>query len=300
MHKGRDFLENTNIDFSSVITEIINNLFSTLFSSIDNSTYAILDDITFIDTSIISDNIFKNILGVSTNSGILIISNVLLFGILLYYSSSLLTAYFTGSEIQSPKDFIFRAIIYGILMNSAYFICEQIININSLISLAIRNIGEITYQKNVCFATFVNEMNSFVSISNNNFNLFSIDGLIKGFSSLGLLNLIFSYSLRYILIKVFVLISPFAFLFLISSKTKWIFISWIKIICSLLFLQSFISIILLICFSFTYSNDFISKLFYIGCIYALIKANSIIKEFIGGLSTNTGTPFESFSLLFRR
>lgn len=293
-------MESSTTDFSSIITEIINNLFSNLFSSIDNTTYAILDDITFVDSSIISDDIFKNILGISANSGILIIANTLLFGLLLYYSISLLISHITGSEIQSPKDFIFKAIIYGILMNASYFICEQIININSLISLAIRNIGEITYQKNICFETFVNETNSFISISKSSFNLFSIDGIIKSFSSLGLLNLIFSYSLRYILIKVFILISPFSFLSLIYSKTKWIFSSWIKIIMSLLLLQNFIPIILLICFSFSYSNNFISKLFYLGCIYALIKANSILKEFIGGISTNTDTPMKSLNLLFRR
>ncbi|MBQ9298166.1 MAG: hypothetical protein IJ223_03905 [Clostridia bacterium] len=293
-------MESSTTDFSSIITEIINNLFSNLFSSIDNTTYAILDDITFVDSSIISDDIFKNILGISANSGILIIANTLLFGLLLYYSISLLISHITGSEIQSPKDFIFKAVIYGILMNASYFICEQIININSLISLAIRNIGEITYQKNICFETFVNETNSFISISKSSFNLFSIDGIIKSFSSLGLLNLIFSYSLRYILIKVFILISPFSFLSLIYSKTKWIFSSWIKIIMSLLLLQDFIPIILLICFSFSYSNNFISKLFYMGCIYALIKANSILKEFIGGISTNTDTPMKSLNLLFRR
>ena len=293
-------MESSTTDFSSIITEIINNLFSNLFSSIDNTTYAILDDITFVDSSIISDDIFKNILGISANSGILIIANTLLFGLLLYYSISLLISHITGSEIQSPKDFIFKAVIYGILMNASYFICEQIININSLISLAIRNIGEITYQKNICFETFVNETNSFISISKSSFNLFSIDGIIKSFSSLGLLNLIFSYSLRYILIKVFILISPFSFLSLIYSKTKWIFSSWIKIIMSLLLLQDFIPIILLICCSFSYSNNFITKLFYMGCIYALIKANSILKEFIGGISTNTDTPMKSLNLLFRR
>ena len=35
-----------------------------------------------------------------------------------------------------------------------------------------------------------------------------------------------------------------------------------------------------------YSDKLVIKFIYVGGIYALIKANSIVKEFIGGLSTN--------------
>ena len=286
-------MESTSTDINSIIVNTINSLFSSLFSSIDNSIYSLLDDITFIDSSIISDNIFKNILGTSSNTGILIVANTLLFGLILYYSISRLISYFTGSKIQSSQSFVFRAVIFGIFMNSSYFICEQILNLISLISLSIRNVGEVIYNKDVCFSTFINEINSFVSIYNDSFNLFSVDGIIRGFISFGLFTLLFSYSLRYILIKVFILICPFAFLFLIHNKTKWIFTSWLKIIMSLLLLQILISLILLVCFSFSYSNNMLSKLMYIGCIYALMKANSIIKEFIGGISTNAGNPISN-------
>ncbi len=102
----------TNIDIISIITETINTLFSSLFSSIDNSIYSILDDITFIDSTIISDNTFKSLLGLSSNEGILMISNILLLGIILYYSVNRITAYFTGSETQSTAHFIYRIIIF--------------------------------------------------------------------------------------------------------------------------------------------------------------------------------------------
>lgn len=289
-------MNDDSLNISSIIISSINSIFSSLFSSIDNSIYSILDDITFIDSNIISNNTFKDILGISSNSGILIITNTLLFGIILYYSVSRMFSYFTGSEIQSSKNFIFRTIIFGILMNSSYFICEQIININSLLCLAIRNVGEIIYNKEICFSSLITEINSSIIISNSNenFNIFSVDGIIKSFISIGLFNLIFSYSLRYILIKVFILLCPFAIMCLINDKTKWIFSSWIKIVMSLLLLQILVSLILLVCFSFNYSNDILSKLMYIGCIYALIKANSIIKEFIGGINTSTSNPISNF------
>ena len=37
------------------------------------------------------------------------------------------------------------------------------------------------YNKDICFATFISELNSFISTSDNSFNLFSVDGIIKSF-----------------------------------------------------------------------------------------------------------------------
>ena len=142
--------------------------------------------------------------------------------------------------------------------------------------------------KNICLSTFIQELNSTIYLeSNSGFTLFSIDGLIKGFVSLSFFNLALSYSLRFIMIKVFVLLSPFAFLCLITPNTSWVFKSWFKLLLSLLLLQVLVSVILLIAFSINNkSGDIFSKLIYIGSIYALIKANSFIKDFMGGLSTD--------------
>ena len=45
-----------NTDISQVILDTINKIFETLFSSIDNNLYAILDKITFINSDILNDN----------------------------------------------------------------------------------------------------------------------------------------------------------------------------------------------------------------------------------------------------
>ena len=63
--------------------------------------------------------------------------------------------------------------------------------------------------------------------------------------------------------------------------------SWFKILMSLLLLQVFVSIILLISFSININSfDVSSKLIYIGSVYALIKANTFVRDFMGGLSTD--------------
>ena len=103
---------------------------------------------------------------------------------------------------------------------------------------------------------------------------------------MGLINLLFSYSLRYIMIQVFILLSPFAILSLINVTTSWFFKTWLRTFFSLLLLQCLVSLILLIVFSLvSTTTSSLSKLLYLGSIYALIKSNYYIREIIGGIST---------------
>lgn len=276
-----------NNTITETIISTINSIFEQLFGSVDNNLYSTLDDITFINSDILKDNYFQNIFGTSTTNGILLISNSLLLGIIIYFAIKYLLSHFTYTEIESPKQFIFKLIIFGICMNFSYFLLEQFINIIFNISIAIRGIGESFFNKNICFSELINVINSNISINVSTLNIFSLDGILKGTITFSLLNLVFSYSLRYIMIKVFALLSPFAILSLSLNNTSWFFKVWAKNLFSLLFIQIIVALVLVILFSTNYSNsDLLSKFIYIGGIYALIKANSFVREFIGGISTN--------------
>ena len=264
-------------NLSEIIKNTINSIFNDIFSSIDNNLYSVLDDITFINSDILTDTYFQNIFGTSSTNGILLISNALITGFVLYYAVTLIFSHYSYSEVQKPNQYIFRVIIFVILMNSSYFICEQIISLNSNVSLSIRQIGENIFKKDICFNSLIIELNKIIYIEGNNFNIFSLDGLLKSFITIGLFNLAFNYSLRYIMLKVFILICPFAILSLINKNTIWIFKSWFRIILSLLTFQIFISLILLIIFSINYSNTLFWKLLYMGGIYALMKANQFLR-----------------------
>ena len=153
---------------------------------------------------------------------------------------------------------------------------------------------------NISFSNLLLELNSIISIEQSSFNIFSVDGLIKSFISLGLFNLVFSYSLRYILLKVFILITPFSILTLINRSTSWFFKTWLRSFLSLLLLQSFVSIILILIFSLNFnSQDLFSKFLYIGGIYALSKSNSYMRDLIGGISTDISTNFNGISSKFK-
>lgn len=285
-------MDTAKINITEIIIKTINSLFENLFSSIDNNLYVILDDITFINSDILDDNLFKNIFGTNSQNGILLIANSLLIGIVLYYITRLLYSHFLSIEIEKPIQFIFKLLLFGIIINCSFFLCEQFITLNSYISSAIREIGENLFKINISFSQLIKNLNSTINVSSTDFNVFSLDGIIKSFLSVELLNLVFSYSLRYILIKVFILITPFAILSLINQSTSWFFKTWFRSIFSLLIIQSFISLILLITFSINSNNtNILNKLLYIGSLYAITKANFYIKELIGGISTNFSNSF---------
>ncbi len=274
-----------NINLTELILNSINELFSKIFSSIDNTIYSVLDEITFINNTILENDSFKKILGESSQDGILLICNSLVLGFIIYYAINYLFSHLTYSKIDSPKQFIFKSIIFIAIMNSSLWICLEIINIISVITDGISYISQNLFGIQISFSNFIDNINKNLYIQNEAFNVFSIDGIIKSFTSFGLINLVFTYSLRYIMIQIFILLSPFAFLSLISNSSESFFRAWIKVFLSLLLVQILISLILLLSFSIELtSNTNISKFLYVGIIYALSKATSYIKEIFGGIS----------------
>lgn len=290
-------MEASQIDYSQIIIETLNKLFSGLFSSIDNSIYSMLDHITFISENIFEDTLLKSIL--NPFSGIIIIANSLLVGFVIYYCFRLMLSYYSGNGIEKPNQFLVKAIICAICINYSLFFCTEIIKINNLISDSFCQLGYNICKKEISFNTLILETNNFINLENN-FNIFSFNGLLKSSISIGMINLLFSYSIRYILIKILILLSPFAILSLIMQATSWVFKIWLRTFISLLLLQSFVALILLIIFMINISvTDILSQISYISALFILSKANSYIKEIFGGVSTDFNTNISSIKSLLK-
>lgn len=279
----------------------INAMLENIFSSVDNNLYAVLDSFVFIDTDILNDKYFEKILGSSSSNGILLIANSLILGFLIYFSIKLFFSHLGITESEHPLQFIFKLIIFTILMNFSFFICEQIIYLISLISSSIRQIGETLFSTSICFSKLIQNLNSVISFDNSSLNIFSLDGIIKSFISIGLLNLTITYSIRYVLIKIFVLISPFAFICLTNKNSSIFFMSWIKSFLSLLLEQVFVSIILTFIFSLDFSvSNISSKFILVGSIIILTKANQYVRELLGGIGTDFNIGFANMkNMLFK-
>ena len=290
-------MNSENVNISELVTTTINNLFSNLFNSIDTNIYPVLDKITFINEDIIENHYISKILGNTYSDGLILICNSLIIGFLIFYAVNYFISHITYHSVEKPQSFLFKIILLSIIANFSFDICKQIIMLNSLITSAILELGKSIFNTEISFSSLIDNLNNSIYNTDNNLNLFSLDGIIKSFTSYGLFNLIFTYSLRYIMIKVFILISPFAIITLSQNSTSWIFKCWIKSFISLLFVQIFIAIIMLLTFSINVeninSNDIFSKLIFIGSIYALIKANTFVKELFGGISTSISSNISS-------
>ena len=157
------------------------------------------------------------------------------------------------------------------------------LDLNSNISNCILEIGEDLFNSRVCFSTLGDRINntSFWSA----FNFFSLQGLFKSFSSVGIINLVLAYSLRYIMIKIFILLFPFAIISLLNQSTSYFFKNYIKSFVALLFTQSIISLVLLLVFSLDFSsNTLFSHVVFIGALYFLSKVSYFVKDLLGGVS----------------
>lgn len=288
------------VNIASIIIDSINSIFQTLFTSIDTSISYILDEVTFINSSILDTSYFSSIFGRSSSSGILLIANSLILGFLLYYATRLLLSHLLITQAERPSSFILKLIFYAICMNCSLFICERLIFFNDIISSFIRNVGENLFGYSISFSSLFDKINSMIVIEQTNFNLFSIDGILKSFLSISLMNLAFTYSIRFVLVKVFVLIAPFAFLSLCSNATSSFFKAWFKCFICLLLVQVFISFILVIIFSMDFNPDEnISKFLICGAIFALIKANDLVRQFLGGISTDISTGVNNLSSIIK-
>lgn len=271
----------------NIIVQTINTVFSNLFSTIDNNIYSNLDNYVFIDSSLINYNFFEKLLGANGKTGLIFLADsmllaIALFNIVRYYYLSVVDV-----TVEKPSQFLFKFFIFAFLINFCYFIFEQVLNINFYISSAIKDIGCDIVHINISFSELITYLNKKLISESSDFNVFSFDGIIKSFVSVGLVNLLLTYSLRYILIQVLILFSPFAILSLITSSTSWIFKSWSKSIFSLLIIQIFIPLIIIVIFCIDNNN----KILYVGGIYALTKINDYIREMFGGIALNISSNF---------
>ena len=154
-------MESANL--TDIIIKTINNIFQTLFSSIDNSIYSFLDDIVFVDNNILNESFIQKIFGTNSSNGLLLIVNSLLVGFLIYYGIRLLYSHYIGLQIERPYQFVFKIIIFGICINCSYFILSQLININSFLSSSIREVGENIFNCNISFSELISKLNETIS-----------------------------------------------------------------------------------------------------------------------------------------
>lgn len=301
MEESTEIIATNEVNIIEVVKETVNSLCNSLFDSINNTVFPLLDDIVFIDKKIVTSSSMENLFGSSGSSGILILANCLLFAFVLYYSVRLMISHFTGNSVDPPYKFFIKTVIIAIIMNSSLSLCSFLVDSMYQISSFFCELGRDLFGREISFITYTNELKENMGSSS---DIFSLDGILASTLYISSFGLVINFSLRYVLIKILVILSPFAILCLINQPTEPFFKSWIKSFFSLLILQVIIAIVLLLSFALAKetSNELFNKILLVGSISALLKAHQFVRELIGGLGidSNLQTGISNIKSIFTK
>ena len=289
------------MEYSSNFTTLVNNLVSelvnSLLTSVDSNVFSVLDELAFIRGSTIFDKYFLNFF--TKQSSIVALAEALIFGILIYYSISYLFSFFTCSNFQKPHSFLFKLVLSAILIHFSLQICEKILDAFYLLSDILKTIGSSILSMQLSFSLLYEKFSVVFNFDTTGFYaFFTFEGLLKSFLSFMFVNLLFTYAVRFVFVKILVLLSPFAFLSLALDQSTWIFKIWLKNLISQLFTQLIVCLVLLIIFSFTsFANPIITKLLYVASIICLMKVSSFVKDFSSGFTSDISSSLSSIKNL---
>lgn len=263
----------------TLICNFFNSILSNFFSSFDSNFFSYFDSIIFINSDILNSLKFQQLFGTDSANGFLLIANSLILGISIFYILRFSISHLIYSKIDSPSQFFFKCVIFTACMSSSLWICEKIIEITFILSDLILKLGNSVTGYEITFSNLVNLINSILYSNPQNFDLFSFDGFLKLANTICLIYILFSYSIRYFMCKIYVLISPFAFISLICNSFDGFFKGWIKNFIELLFMQVFISIVLSLgfCMNF-YVDDTHSKLMYFAILFIIANCKVSVKQ----------------------
>ena len=274
------------INVGEIILDTINSLCNSLFSSIDESILPELDNLIFLNSDATRTTYMERIFGDSFETGLLTIANSLLVAFVLYYAIKRFTAFYSGTSVENPYQFLVKAVVLAILTMFSLTICTSVLNFTYEVTEFILKKKKKMFGTSISFSSLIMKLSG---PSKSQFNLFSFDGILKGMLSISSFSLIITFAFRYIITKVLILLSPFAILCLMNKSTYGIFKGWLKSFASLLLVQVIVALILLLPFAILKDNpdSVFNKFLLIGSVYALLKSNQFVKEFINGTGIST-------------
>lgn len=268
--------------------DILNNLniiAEKLFKSVETQVFKTLDEIVIIGEDILKVEPLKNIFFENKLNGLVIIANSLILLFFVYHILTNLISMYNGNKVPNMYSFLIRIVFVIILVNSSYYICEQILHIFELFTNSVDIFAREIAGKSVDFQSLKE-----VIISINDFmksDLLSLDGIIKGMISFGAVSLLINFSIRYVTIIFLIIISPFALVSLASDLSIEFFKTWIKLIVTNLLVQIVVKLFIIIPLMYKHTNNIMYKIILVGTIYLIYRINTFTKEIFLKFSAQT-------------
>ncbi len=266
------------------IVNSLNMISEKLFKSVEGEIYEVLDDIVIIGKDILTKEPLKNIFFENDVNGIIIIANSILLFIFIHYIFSILLSFYNGNKVENVYSFVMKMLIITLVVNNSYYICEQILSLMELLGNSINEFSKSIINQEV---TFTNLKEAILSIKDfMQDDLLSIDGLIKGVVSFGVISILINFSIRYVTVIFLVIVSPLAIACASSGLSRGITISWLKLLFTNLVEQIIVKLVLLIPLSYKEVNSVMYKIILVGTIYILYRINNFARDFTAQISSN--------------
>lgn len=254
----------------------LNTVSEKLFKAIEGEVFTQIDKLVNITSDLFKEEPLKNIFFQDKINALIVIANSLILFYVIYFIISKIISVYNGNKSDSVYVFVIKLIIVGALVNSSYFICKEIINLNSLFTNCIGGFMEDIIGKSINFENLKENVLKIEDLLNS--DMLSLDGIIKGVISFGSISILINFSIRYVTVIFLVIISPFAFASLSSELTLGIFKTWIKTLVVTLMTQVIVKFVILIPMLYKDVNSMMYKVILVGSIYIIYKINNFTKE----------------------
>lgn len=266
--------------------DLLNNLnliSEKLFKNMEGQAYELLDKIVTIGPKIIKEEPLSILVKNDNINYLNLIATTLMMFYIIYYILTKLISIYNGSQSESVFSFIIKLLVISLLISNSYYLCNLLLEICELLTNCISQfIEEISGKE----ATFENLKETIINIKDfMKSDILSVNGLIKGILSFGIINILISFSIRYVKVIFLILVSPFMFVFLASDLTKGIFNSWIKQLVINLSLQIVVKLVILIPLLYKDVDSIMFKIILLGTIYILYRINDLVSTLFQSITT---------------
>ena len=264
------------------IINAINIIAEKIFKSVEGEVFKGLDNFLIINQEILDKEPLKTLFVKSDGEGLIVLAMSFVIFFFVYYIIARMMAMYNGENVDNIFKYILRIIICVICSASSFFILEQVLNINGLLTEVIMSIGKDLTSENICFESLrevIVDLDKYMSEE-----LLSIDGIIKGVISFGATTILITFAIRYVTIIFLSIVSPITIMFAASSSTYGIFKSWIKMFLGTLLVQNIVVVILMIPLTVKNIDSDLFKIILVGTIYLLYRINNFSKELLGNIS----------------
>lgn len=253
----------------------INSILGKLYSSIINDGFELLDKITGLNSKMLNTNTLK--LFKDNIDSINAIVMCLFIGLFIFFILKYIISLYSDVYILSIYSLIIRTIIVAIICTNSIYICSTILDIHYELYQGTKKCLEEISKENIQYIFLKEDIKTLEDFFKST-NKIGLKGIKDSILCTYIILLIVSFSCRYIVVILCIILSPFFLMFLISNKTIKYALLWFKTFIIALFLETVNIIIIFIPITSNKDKE-LYPVILLGSMFIMYKVNKKIGDF---------------------